>query len=106
MLAQSQVCSRMSGKTGAPGKQFIEERLGQPFLQTAPVPRRGEMSMYSVYVAPETMEQKVEVRCKTARAVNNIDIYIAIEAVADEDVLGGAGKILIPAGTKIIGRGY
>jgi hypothetical protein len=64
------------------------------------------MSMYSVYVGPETEEKKPKVRCKTVRAVNNIDLYIPIEAVANEDVVGRAGKILIPAGAKIIGRGY
>src|SRR5258708_40180901 len=63
------------------------------------------MSMYSVYAPRETEEHKLKVRCKTARAVNNIDIYVPIEAVADEDRVGRAGKILIPAGAKIIGRG-
>jgi len=33
-------------------------------------------------------------------------MYVPIEAVADEDVVGRAGKILIPVGAKIIGRGY
>ena len=62
--------------------------------------------MYSVYAGPEAGEQKFKVRCKTARAINNMDIYIPIEAIADEDVVDRAGQILIPAGTKIIGRGY
>jgi hypothetical protein len=104
ILAQSQVCSHTAAERGAPGKKFVAERSQQPLVQVTPVRRPG--SMYSVYVTQETEEQKLKVRCKTARAVNNIDIYVPIEAVADEDVVGRAGKILIPAGAKIIGRGY
>jgi len=107
MLAQSQLfCSRTAGQRGAAGKQFVAERSPKTLLRPNPLRQPGEMSMYSVYVGPETEEEKFKVRCKTARAVNNIDIYVPIEAVADEDVVDRAGQILIPAGTKIIGRGY
>jgi len=106
ILAQSQVCSHTAAERGAPGRKFVAERSQQPLVQLTPVRRPGEMSMYSVYVPRETEEHKLKVRCKTARAVNNIDIYVPIEAVADEDLVGRAGKILIPAGAKIIGRGY
>jgi hypothetical protein len=106
VLAQSQVSIRVAGEINPPRKQIIAARTQQPFPQPAPALRPGEMSMYSEYVPPETDDEKFKVRCKTERSVSNIDIYIPIEAVAEEDVVSRAGKILIPAGTKVIGRGY
>ena len=106
VLAQSQISVRVAGETDPQRKQMIAERAQQPSPQPTPALRSGGMSMYSEYVPPETDEEKSKVRCKTERSVNNVDAYIPIEAVTEEDVVGRAGKILIPAGTKVIGRGY
>jgi hypothetical protein len=106
VLAQSQVSNRVAGEIVPPRRQIVAERAHQSLPQPAPALRSGEMSMYSEYVPAESDEEKLKVRCKTERSINNIDIYIPIEAVAEEDVVGRAGKILIPAGTKVIGRGY
>ena len=106
VLAQSQVSIRMAGETDRQRKQIVAERAQQSSPQPTPALRSGEMSMFSEYVTLQTDEEEVKVRCKTERSVNNVDIYIPIEAVAEEDVVGRAGKILIPAGTKVIGRGY
>jgi hypothetical protein len=106
ILAQSKAAIRASGDVAAPGKRIIAERSQKPFAQATPMIRPGQMSMYSAYVPQENGEQKFKVRCKTDRSLNNIDIHIPIEAVAEEDVIGQAGKILIPAGTKVVGQGY
>jgi hypothetical protein len=106
VLAQSQISIRMAGETDPQRKQIVAEHAQQSSPQPTPALRPGEMSMYSEYVPPQTDEEKFKVRCKTERSVNNVDIYIPIEAVAEEDVVGRAGKILIPAGTKVTGRGY
>ena len=107
VLAQSKASIRANAEVGSPQKAIIVER-SQPFARATPTPtlRPGEMSMYSAYAAEEAEEQKLKVRCKTDRSLNNIDIHIPIEAVAEEDVIGRAGRILIPAGTKVIGQGY
>jgi hypothetical protein len=106
ILAQSKASIRATAEVGSPQKHIIAERSQQPFPQATPTLRPGEMSTYSVYVSEEAEEQKLKVRCKTDRSLNNIDIHIPIEAVAEEDVVSRAGKILIPAGTKVIGQGY
>ena len=106
VLAQSQVSIRMAEETDPQRKQIVAERAPQSSPQATPALRSGEMSMYSEYVPLETDDEKFKVRCKTERSVNNADIYIPIEALTEEDVVGRAGKILIPAGTKVIGRGY
>jgi hypothetical protein len=106
ILAQSKVSIRASGDVADPGKRIIAERSQQALPEAIPVLRSGQMSMYSAYVPPETEEQKIKIRCRTDRSLNNIDIYIPIEAVAEEDVVGQAGKILIPAGIKVVGQGY
>ena len=105
-LAQSQVSMRIAGEIDPQRKQVVAEHAQQSTPQPTPALRSGETSMYSEYIPPETDEEKSKVRCKTVRSVNNVEIYIPIEAVAEEDVVGRAGKILIPAGTKVIGRGY
>jgi hypothetical protein len=106
VLAQSQVSIRVAAQSDPQRKQIVAERAQRSSPQPTPALRSGEMSMYSEYVPRETDEEKFKVRCKTERSVNNVDIYIPIEAVTQEDVVGRAGKILIPAGTKAIGRGY
>jgi hypothetical protein len=69
-----------------------------------------KMTMFSVYANTELGEAKqgndLRVRCKTSRALSNIESFVPIEAIVQEDVVSGAGNILIPAGSKIIGRGY
>jgi hypothetical protein len=108
VLAQSKASIRTNAEIGSPQGQIIAERSRQPLARTTPTPalRPGEMSMYSAYAAEETEEQKLKLRCKTDRSLNNIEIHIPIEAVAEEDVVSRAGKILIPAGTKVMGQGY
>jgi hypothetical protein len=106
ILAQSQAGIRIAGETNPLAKPKLIEPSAKRSPETAPMPRPRGMSMYSAYLAPENEEQKFEVRCKTERSLSNVDPYIPIEAVAEEDVVGRAGKILIPAGTKILGKGY
>jgi hypothetical protein len=104
ILAQSQTSARLAGQMGA--KRLVAEPAPRHSSQAVPTPRPGEMSMFSAYVAPESDQQKFKIRCKTERSISNIESYIPIEALAEEDVVGRSGQILIPAGTKIIGRGY
>jgi hypothetical protein len=70
----------------------------------------AKMTLFSVYANKEQGEGKqvdeLRVRCKTARALSNIESFTPIEAIVQEDVVSGAGNILIPAGSKVIGRGY
>jgi hypothetical protein len=106
VLAQSQVFIRVAGEVDSPRKQTVAGSARQSLPQPTPALRSGEMSMYSEYVPAETDEEKFKIRCKTERSANNVDIYIPIEAMVEEDVVGQSGKMLIPAGTKVIGRGY
>lgn len=106
ILAQSKASIHASEDVAAAGKRIMAERFQRTFPESTPTLAPGQMSMFSAYVPLETEEQKCKVRCKTDRSLNNIDIHIPIEAVVEEDVAGQAGKILIPAGTKVVGHGY
>jgi hypothetical protein len=106
ILAQPKASMRVVENVVASRKPTLAESSQQVFHQDAPMLRPGQMSMFSAYVPLETEEQKCEVRCKTDRPLNNIDIHIPIEAVVEEDVVDRAGKALIPAGTKVVGQGY
>jgi hypothetical protein len=80
--------------------------LPDPGRQSAPLP--GKMSMFSVHVAPGRKKsiQMLRVRCKIGRALNGSDRRIIIDGVVQEDVVSSAGKILIPAGSTVVGQGY
>jgi hypothetical protein len=99
ILAQSQTGIRVAGEKRPSAGQVLPARQEQRLPKTAPTPRPHEMSMYSAYSTPEN-EQKFEVRCRTQRSLSNIDAYIPIEAVTEEDVVARSGKILIPAGAR------
>jgi hypothetical protein len=66
------------------------------------------MSFFSVYCGPgrDQSENEITVSCKVGRAVNNLDEKVIIVGNVYEDVVGTAGHILIPAGSKVIGRGF
>jgi hypothetical protein len=73
-----------------------------------PTSRPGQMSFFSVYCGSERdqSENEIIVSCKVGRAVNNLDEKVMIVGNVCDDVVGTAGHILIPAGSKVIGRGY
>ena len=87
-------------------RPMLPADLPDPGRQSAPLP--GKMSMFSVYVVPdrERSVQLLRVRCKIGRALNGSDRRIVIDGVVQEDVVGSTGKILIPAGSTVIGQGY
>jgi hypothetical protein len=64
--------------------------------------------MFSVHVAPDREKsiQMLRVRCKIGRALSGSDRRIMIDGVVQEDVVSSAGKILIPAGSTVVGQGY
>jgi hypothetical protein len=69
-----------------------------------------QMTMFSSYAdtdaASGRQANELRIRCKTIRGLNNIEPFVPIEAIILQDVLSGAGNVLIPAGSKLIGRGY
>jgi hypothetical protein len=75
-------------------------------VRSAPYP--GQMSMFSVYAgaSEEKLDTDVWVHCKTERSISNMDVRVPIFGVVQEDVVSAAGKILIPAGSKVFGQGY
>jgi hypothetical protein len=79
-----------------------------PALSPAPTPRPGQMSFFSVYCGPgvDRSENHIVVRCKVARAINNLDEKVTIVGSVYEDVLSSAGQVLIPTGCKVIGQGF
>ena len=95
-----------------PPHQLADQRpmlpadLPDPGQQSTPLP--GNMSMFSVYVSPARQRsvQMLRVRCKIGRALNGSDQRIMIDGVVQEDVVGSAGEILIPAGSTVVGQGY
>jgi hypothetical protein len=68
----------------------------------------GQPSFFSVYspAAEAVNESQVTVHCKTLRDVNNLDERITIVGNVQEDLVSSAGKIIVPAGTKVIGQGF
>lgn len=67
-----------------------------------------KMSMFSVYVPldPPRPQQTLLVRCKVGRALHGIERRLTVDGIVQEDVVSGAGKILIPAGSTVVGQGY
>src|SRR5580700_9793753 len=67
----------------------------------------AQPSFFSAYSpATETNESLVTVHCKTLRDVNNLDERITIVGNVQEDLVSSVGKIIVPAGTKVIGEGF
>jgi hypothetical protein len=48
----------------------------------------------------------LRVRCKIGRTLNASDRRITIDGVVQEDIVSSTGKILIPAGSIVVGQGY
>jgi hypothetical protein len=79
-----------------------------PAVAPAPTPWPGQMSFFSVYCGPsvDQSESQIVVRCKVGRTINNLDEKVTIVGSVYQDVLGTAGQVLIPAGSKVIGQGF
>jgi hypothetical protein len=75
-----------------------------------PARAAAKMTMFSSYAdtdaASGRQPNELRIRCKTTRGVSNIGPFVPIEAIILQDVVSGAGNVLIPAGSKLIGRGY
>jgi hypothetical protein len=71
-----------------------------------PTPYPGQMSMLSIFAATAEQETGLKVPCKADRSMSNVDAYIPISGIVQEDVVSVAGKILIPAGSKVFGQGF
>ena len=66
----------------------------------------GQPSFFSAYSpAAETSDSQVTVHCKTLRDINNLEERITIVGNVQEDLVSSVGKIIVPAGTKVIGEG-
>jgi hypothetical protein len=79
-----------------------------PPVSPTPTPWPGQMSFFSVYCGPsvDRSERRIVVRCKVGRAINNLDEKVTIVGSVYRDVLGTAGQVLIPAGSRVIGQGF
>jgi hypothetical protein len=75
---------------------------------STPIPQPEGMTFFSVYcpTGQDQPEGKTVVCCKVGRAINNLEAKISILGSVSEDVVGTAGQILIPAGSKVIGQGF
>jgi hypothetical protein len=75
-----------------------------------PARAAAQMTMFSSYADTDAASgrpaNELRIRCKTIRGLNNIEPFVPIEAIILQDVVSGAGNVLIPAGSKLIGRGY
>jgi len=73
----------------------------------ASTPFSGQASFFSAYSSPdESREKEVTVRCKLSRSVSNLEPSITIVGVVQQDLVSSDGKIIVPAGSKVIGEGY
>ena len=70
----------------------------------APIAQPSFFSVYSPVT--ETSETQVTVHCKTLRDINNLEQRITIVGNVQEDLVSSVGKIIVPAGTKVIGEGF
>ena len=69
-------------------------------------PWPGPMSFYSAFCGSVEIEQSIAVQCRLQQPANNADEHILIEGTVEEDVVSSAGKILIPAGSRVVGSGF
>jgi hypothetical protein len=64
-------------------------------------------SFFSAYSPPEeTRETEVAVHCKLSRPISNLDQTVTIIGVVQQDLVSSKGKIIVPAGSKVVGEGY
>jgi hypothetical protein len=88
----------------------FDRRVDGPFTDSigsdnsTPWPR--PMSFYSAFSGLVHIEQSIAVRCRLQQPANNVDEHILIEGTVEEDVVSSAGKILIPAGSRVVGSGF
>jgi hypothetical protein len=66
----------------------------------------AQPSFFSAYSPATTNESLVTVHCKTLRDINNLNERITIVGNVQEDLVSSVGKIIVPAGTKVIGEGF
>jgi hypothetical protein len=66
------------------------------------------MTMFSVYAGTsrEDQQRQLTLCCRLDHAVSNLEPGILVTGIVAEDVLGEDGRILIPAGSKVVGHGF
>jgi hypothetical protein len=89
----------------------LDHSTGQHSLASAKATGAGvpvtQPSFFSAYnPVTETSETQVAVHCKTLRDINNLEQRITIVGNVQEDLVSSVGKIIVPAGTKVIGEGF
>ena len=89
----------------------LDHSAGQHSLASAKATGAGvpvaQPSFFSAYnPTTETSETQVVVHCKTLRDINNLEQRITIVGNVQEDLVSSVGKIIVPAGTKVIGEGF
>jgi hypothetical protein len=89
----------------------LDHSPGQHSLASAKATGAGvpvaQPSFFSAYnPVTETSETQVAVHCKTLRDINNLEQRITIVGNVQEDLVSSVGKIIVPAGTKVIGEGF
>jgi hypothetical protein len=89
----------------------LDHSAGQHSLASAKATGAGvpvtQPSFFSAYnPVTETSETQVAVHCKTLRDINNLEQRITIVGNVQEDLVSSVGKIIVPAGTKVIGEGF
>jgi hypothetical protein len=94
------------GLNRARSSQTVEQT--PHMLLPASTPWPGQMNFFSVYCDParDRPENRAIVRCKVGRAINNLDEKVVISGNVYEDVVGAGGQVLIPAGSKLVGKGF
>jgi hypothetical protein len=107
LLVKADVERARSLAVGLPSPPTAIGKTSREVLPT-PTPWPGQMSFFSVYCGPERdqSENEIAVRCKVRRAVNNLEEKVIIVGNVSEDVVGTAGQMLIPAGSKVFGQGF
>jgi hypothetical protein len=89
----------------------LDHPAGQHTFASAKVTGAGvpvaQPSFFSAYnPVTETSETQVTVHCKTLRDINNLEQRITVVGNVQEDLVSSVGKIIVPAGTKVIGEGF
>ncbi|MBV9490729.1 MAG: hypothetical protein JO069_13555 [Verrucomicrobia bacterium] len=67
------------------------------------------MTMFSVYVGDGEeagQPQELTFSCRLDRALSNLEARVLVVGTTREDVIGSGGRVLIPAGAKVVGQGF